>query len=334
MIVARTSSIFPRFLFLASRLYFQLFAASQPTGFPPSGAPLLQQNVDPLRAHDDHTRSGDAVAPAAAPPPSSSATSSVNPQATYSRYPHVLLPDSTAFRGTVYVQSDRFNSIDIWHQFDAERVAFELDLAQSAGFNFLRIFLHPIVFESKDYDFSDLQTFIRLARSRNLEVMPVLFDGCSDATLLNVSQKCKRPSYTPVYPTDAKAKCWLPSPGYARQNNEKEWGKLEVFVRRLQTWFRTERVGEEKPVIWDLMNEPECAGKELNWAFVEHFLDKMRENDEAYVRGQQENSAIAKEETTQPKQTLIPLTYGAGDPGSLVSQKAISEKLDILSFHT
>lgn len=235
--------------------------------------------------------------------------------------------DPTILRGVNYVPSNRYNSLHQWADFDEDLIDREMRYAGKIGINFVRVFLHVLPFEEKNYDFSDLETFIRLAHKNNVPyVMPVIFDGCSDATIPEFAARCKNASYSPTM-ADAPVKCWLPNPGYVRQNEETEWGRLEKFVFELQKWFSDAATNDDGktrqdrhyPTLWDLNNEPECAGAELNWKFVEHFLKKMRENERLL------NDNFSTISTNKP--VKIPITYGSGITTSLFQQKLTRRRI-------
>jgi len=233
--------------------------------------------------------------------------------------PHLPF-DSSNFRGAVYVQSDARNALDMWARLNLTKVSFELGLAARAGFTFIRVFAHHLAFrkdETRKYDFSLLDEFLETAHNAGIPyVMPVIFDGCGFpySAPSNPPVDCRPSSTRPKF-SDHTKPCWLADPGWAVQNEEEGMRKMEAYVAELGRWYES-KTGQEKdaghrPTLFDVNNEPECAGHYLNWDFVHRMTDVLRK--------------------TAPS---IPLTVGLGWPNSMEEQMSLMDKLHVLSYHT
>jgi hypothetical protein len=161
-------------------------------------------------------------------------------------------------KGFNYVPSNRINDVDTWRDYNETTVELEMAYASRVGFNFMRVFLNFVVWEAERENFIiKLQHLVQTANSHGISTMPVVFDGCQFGCDNEV------PEY------NSTTKCWLASPGHSRQNNVSWWPKGEKYVSALVHGLPDNTPGL---MLWDVNNEPECAGAAQNWDFVQHFV--------------------------------------------------------------
>ena len=164
----------------------------------------------------------------------------------------------SGIRGFNYVPSNRINDVDTWRDYNVTTVELEMTYAARVDFNFMRVFLNYVVWEAEGEKFiSKLQHLLQTANSHGINTMPVVFDGCQFGCGNEV----------PEYNTTTK--CWLASPGHSWQNNVSWWPEEEKYVSALVNGLPDSTPGL---MLWDVNNEPECAGADQNWDFVRHFI--------------------------------------------------------------
>lgn len=91
-----------------------------------------------------------------------------------SRYSHT--------KGFCYMQSNTFNNIAFWRDYDEEIIERDLDYAKRLSLNSARVFLNYVVWEREPEAFiARLRHFIRTGHERGISTMPVLWDCCGGA---------------------------------------------------------------------------------------------------------------------------------------------------------
>jgi hypothetical protein len=176
-----------------------------------------------------------------------------------------------------------------------------LTLAQSVGFNCLRVVLPFVVWEAEPDAFRRrFDAFLAIAARHGLRVMPSFFDDCNFGEIPN-------PVFgrQPEIVVGTYANAWTPSPGHALVRDRSAWPRLEKYVRDLLTAFG----GDPRVWVWDLYNEPTGAGLgEASLGLVERVFAWAREID-----------------PTQP------VTVGQWDKSERVAQ--LAQLGDITTFH-
>lgn len=157
--------------------------------------------------------------------------------------------------GCNYVPSTAINQIETWQaeSFDPKTIDRELGLAESLGFNTLRIFSHDLVWEADPVGFKKrVGEFLDMCQKHHLRVIFTFFtNGCYGFE--GEAQLGKQPDPVPGVHNSG----WVQSPGAANVNDPTRWGRLERYVKDVLTTFR----GDERILLWDLYNEPESRRK-------------------------------------------------------------------------
>ncbi|WP_304224382.1 DUF2147 domain-containing protein [Gracilinema caldarium] len=148
--------------------------------------------------------------------------------------------------GCNYIPSNAINQLEMWQRdtFTPELIAKELDLAQSLGFNTLRVYLHDILWRHDRESFINrIKRFLDLAASRGLSVMFILFDDCWNDRA--------HPGRQPKPRKGVHNSGWVRSPTSRFINDEKAWPLLEDYVSGIISEFQF----DERVYAWDLYNE-------------------------------------------------------------------------------
>lgn len=160
--------------------------------------------------------------------------------------------------GCNYVPAYAVNAIEHWQAetFRADLIDRELALAESVGFNTLRIFLNDKVWEADRAGFkARLEQFMDMADKRGMKLIITFFTngGTHEGAKLG-----KQPDPLP----DVHNGRWVQSPGAPKVNDPTKWPVLKEYVQDiLRTWKDDPRV-----LLWCLYNEPENVRKDENYA--------------------------------------------------------------------
>lgn len=158
--------------------------------------------------------------------------------------------------GFNYIPANAINYTAMWDKtsFSPDVIDRELALAESVGFNSLRVVLQFIVWEDDPQYFKKTFTeFLSICTRHRIKVMPAFFDDCVFGENIDPSLG-KQPD--PVEGWYAWA--WSPSPGHSMVTDSSTYFRLEKYVRDMIGNFRND------PAIlaWDLYNEPTNSGLE------------------------------------------------------------------------
>jgi hypothetical protein len=153
---------------------------------------------------------------------------------------------SESIRGVNYVPSNAVNATQMWLEFDPETIDREFGFAEALGLNSVRVFMQYVVYEDDAARLLDrFDTFLELASSHHLSVMPVLFDDCwLPEPFLGDQAPEPRPGVHNPY--------WQSSPGSRRMSFAFR-PALRGYVEALLGRFG----GDRRIVAWDLYNEPQ-----------------------------------------------------------------------------
>jgi hypothetical protein len=149
--------------------------------------------------------------------------------------------------GCNFIPSTAINQLEMWQAetFDTRVIDRELALAESLGFNIVRVYLHDLLWESDWPGFRRrIHAFLHLAMRHRLHVLFVIFDDC-----WNDGPKAGR---QPVPVPGVHNSGWMRSPGSAATLDPRQWRRLEQYVTELLETFRD----DERIVLWDIYNEP------------------------------------------------------------------------------
>ena len=211
--------------------------------------------------------------------------------------------------GCNYLPSYAGNSTEFWQDdtFNPALIDKELTLAQSLGYNSVRILMQYLVWENRPESYKrHFSDFLEIAARHGLSVMPQFFDDCAFGLQPDVWKRTnpyigKQDDPIPgvFFPN------WSPSPGHSRVRDRSAWPRLKAYVQDfLKTYQNDPRV-----LLWDLYNEPMSHGLGAeSLPLVQAVFEWAWE--------------------VAPSQ---PLTVGAYGPGEL---EAVALKLsDIVTFH-
>jgi uncharacterized protein (DUF2147 family) len=174
--------------------------------------------------------------------------------------------------GCNYIPRTAINQIEMWSasSFDSKTIEAELSLAQSLGFNCLRVYLHDLVWAREGRSFLErIDRFLGIAAGKGLKTMFVVFDDCwNDAPRYGKQPRPRKGVHNSG---------WVRSPGSALVRDESRWPQLNEYVDAIVSTFKS----DERIYAWDLYNEignsvgflPESTrllGKAFLWARRAH----------------------------------------------------------------
>ena len=200
--------------------------------------------------------------------------------------------------GFNYIPANAINYTAMWDKtgFSPDVIDRELALAETTGFNTLRVVLQFIVWENDPKYFKDtFGRFLTICAKHKMKVMPAFFDDCVFGTNVDPSLGKQPEPFAGWY-----AWAWSPSPGHTIVNDTTTYPRLEKYVKDVIGTFKN----NPSILSWDLYNEPRnttinLVGKVFRWA---------RE--------------------VNPSQPLTVCIFGNKD-----LQKVISSNSDIITFH-
>lgn len=149
--------------------------------------------------------------------------------------------------GCNYIPATAINQLEMWQAdtFDPETIDKELGWASGIGFNFVRVFLHDLLWEADSTGFAQrMDTFLQICKKHDIKVMFVLFDDCWYGN----AQLGKQPDPVPGLHNSG----WLQSPTFAAVMDTTQWPRLERYTKGILSHYKD----NEQVIIWDLYNEP------------------------------------------------------------------------------
>ncbi|HEX8913643.1 MAG TPA: endo-1,4-beta-xylanase [Humisphaera sp.] len=150
--------------------------------------------------------------------------------------------------GANYTPATAINQLEMWQadSFDPATIDRELAMAESLGFNSMRVFLHHLVWEQDAEGlYKRMDQFLGIAEKHKVRVMFVLFDSCWDPEPKLGKQ---RPPKKGVHNSG-----WVQSPGKADLMDAKRHPVLEAYVKGVVGRFKD----DARVVVWDVWNEPD-----------------------------------------------------------------------------
>lgn len=148
--------------------------------------------------------------------------------------------------GCNFIPSTAINQLEMWQgeTFDAATIDRELALAQSLGFNSLRVFLHDLLWDADAAGFAArIDAFLALAHARGISTMLVLFDDCWHGG----ARLGPQPAPVPGRHNSG----WLQSPGHDVIAAGDALPRIEAYVKGVVARFAS----DERVVAWDIYNE-------------------------------------------------------------------------------
>lgn len=206
--------------------------------------------------------------------------------------------------GCNFLPSTAVNDVEMWQAetFDQETIDRELGMAESLGFNSVRVFLNYVVWQADPEGLKKrFEQFLKIADRHGIRAMPIFFDDCAFAGREPVVGKQADPV------NGVHNSGWVASPGKSRVMDRNVWPDLEKYVKDIVGAFRKDK----RIIIWDLYNEPANDG--------------MGENSRPLLE------AVFK--WTREMKPVQPLTVGAWANFNDPLQRRMMELSDIVSFH-
>ena len=157
---------------------------------------------------------------------------------------------SVWFSGINYIPSDAINYTAMWDKtsFNPALIDKELAIAQSIGFNCVRVTLqHAVYADDPQYFIYAFDRFLDICDKHGIRVMPCFFDDCAFGV-----------NADPVVGKQVEllegwySWGWSPSPGHTMVIDQRLHPLLERYVKDMMLRFRN----DQRIFIWDLYNEP------------------------------------------------------------------------------
>ena len=216
--------------------------------------------------------------------------------------------------GCDYVPSYAINQIETWQEedFNPEVIDKELAMAESLGFNTVRIFLSNIVYTAGPEGFKKrFDSFLEIADRHGIRVLPTFWTNggkCMEARL------GKQPeSISGIHNSQ-----WVTTPGAEYVNDPGKWGELEIMVKDIIGTY----ADDNRILMWCLYNEPENLRRGITTSVP------LMEATFSWARScnpsQPLTAPIWDEVSTQPGKTLTT---------KLPEATFVLENSDVLTFH-
>ncbi len=150
--------------------------------------------------------------------------------------------------GCNYLPVTAINQLEMWQadSFDTLTIDKELALAESIGFNTLRVFLHDKLWDQNGKAFiKRISTFLRICASHHIKPMLVFFDSCWDP----FPELGKQHDPIPGLHNSG----WLQSPGALILTDSTRYDQLKQYVKGIIKAFKNDK----RILCWDMWNEPD-----------------------------------------------------------------------------
>lgn len=161
--------------------------------------------------------------------------------------------------GCNYVTSTAINQIEMWQEetFDPETIEKEMALAESIGFNTVRVFIHDLIWEADAEGFKKrLDRFFDICEKHHIKVIFTFFTNGSYSFKPFEPYLGKQPDPVPGVHNSG----WVQSPGSKDVNDPNKWGRLERYVRDIISTY----ANDDRILLWCLYNEPWNKNKGAN----------------------------------------------------------------------
>lgn len=151
-------------------------------------------------------------------------------------------------RGSNFIPSTAINELEMWQDetFDSATIDRELALAESLGFNSMRVFLHNLPWQQDSTGFLQrIDQYLNISTKHGIGTMFVLFDGVWNPDPVAGKQPDPRPF---VHNSG-----WVQSPGRAVLIDTTRQDSLKGYVQGIIGHF----ANDKRIDVWDLFNEPD-----------------------------------------------------------------------------
>lgn len=162
---------------------------------------------------------------------------------------HAWAADKGWIVGCDYVPSYAINQIETWQEgdFNPEVIDHELTLAQSLGFNTVRIFFSNMVYTADPAGFKQrFEQFLDICQKHGIRALPTFWTN---------GGKCNNPQLgkQPEAIKGNHNSQWVTTPGAEYVNHPERWGELEAMVKDIIGTH----ADDDRILMWCLYNEPE-----------------------------------------------------------------------------
>lgn len=227
--------------------------------------------------------------------------------------------------GANYGPAYAINQLEMWQAdtFDLEAIDRELALAESLGFNSMRVFLHHLLWQQDPEGFLNrLDQYLAVADKHQIGTMFVLFDSVWDPNPVLGKQRAPQQGL--------HNSGWVQSPGTKDLMNRDRHAVLEQYVRAVVTRFKD----DPRVQVWDLWNEPDNLNGN---SYGEGNLKQEPAGKQEMVAGLlPQVFAWAREcDPSQPLTSGLWVHNRIGDPAKLIPiERTQLEQSDVVSFHS
>ena len=154
--------------------------------------------------------------------------------------------------GCNFIPSNAINQLEMWQAatFSPELIDKELGLAESLGFNAVRVYLHHLAWQEDEPGFKQrMKDYLAIAEQHRIKTLFVFFDDVWNDTY----QAGKQPAPKPGTHNSG----WVQDPGkMIHEDSAKVYPVLEAYVKDILSSFQA----DERVLAWDLYNEPGNSG--------------------------------------------------------------------------
>ncbi|HSB92138.1 MAG TPA: hypothetical protein VLC28_03435 [Flavitalea sp.] len=223
-------------------------------------------------------------------------------------------------RGSNFIPSNAINELEMWQgeTFDTATIDRELALAESLGFNSMRVFLHDLLWKQDSSGFLQrIDKYLQISSGHGIGTMFVLFDG-----VWNPEPKAgKQPAPRPFVHNSG----WVQSPGSAILSDTVRQDSLQNYVQGIIGHFSK----DPRVDAWDLFNEPDNMYIHPPWP-----ADPA---NKAALATRLLGKAFSWARAMNPSQPLTAGLWNGGDWSNGNKLSALSSLMvnesDIISFH-
>ena len=150
--------------------------------------------------------------------------------------------------GCNYLPVTAINQLEMWQaeSFDLVTIEKEMALAESIGFNTLRVFLHDKLWQQDAKGFiKRIDIFLRICERHHIKPMLVFFDSCWDPFPALGKQHAPEPGL--------HNSGWVQSPGAVILTDTSQYEQLKKYVKDIIKAFKNDK----RILCWDMWNEPD-----------------------------------------------------------------------------
>ena len=150
--------------------------------------------------------------------------------------------------GCNFAPSTAINQLEMWQAdtFDPVTIDRELGWLAALGMNSMRVFLHDLLWHQDAKGFlARVEQYLEISHKHGIGTMLVFFDSVWHPFPYLGKQREPEPGVHNSF--------WVQSPGLNALQDEKEWARLEDYVRGFVRHFRN----DPRVQVWDIWNEPD-----------------------------------------------------------------------------